>query len=115
MKKIKEVLDDPQIADSVTISLINSPVSDLKPEILQTVKQVSDKLWPGIPILPVMGVGASDGKYLRAAGMPTYGISSVFLDVDDFRMHAKDERIRIEDFYDGLNYNYALIRAFSSK
>ena len=115
MKKIKEVLGDPQIADSVTISLINSPASDLKPEILQKVKQVSDKLWPGIPILPVMGVGASDGKYLRAAGMPTYGISSVFLDVDDFRMHAKDERIRIADFYDGLNYNYALIRAFSSK
>jgi acetylornithine deacetylase/succinyl-diaminopimelate desuccinylase-like protein len=114
INKIIDLLGDSQIVISVIIPLINSPVSGLNPEVLQTVKQVSDKLWPGIPVLPVMGVGASDGKYLRAAGILTYGISGVFLDVDDFRMHAKDERIRVEDLYDGLEYNYEIIKAFSS-
>lgn len=115
VNKMTGVLNDSQIVVSVIIPLINSPASDLNPEILQTVNRVSNSLWPGIPVLPVMGVGASDGKYLRAAGMPTYGISGVFLDVDDFRMHGKDERIRVDDFYDGLQYNYELIKAFSTK
>jgi acetylornithine deacetylase/succinyl-diaminopimelate desuccinylase-like protein len=115
VKKITEILNDSQIVVSVIIPLINSPSSDLKPEIMQTVERVSNTLWPGIPVLPVLGVGASDGKYLRASGMPTYGISGVFLDVDDFRMHGKDERIRVDDFYDGLQYNYELIKAFSTQ
>jgi acetylornithine deacetylase/succinyl-diaminopimelate desuccinylase-like protein len=115
VKKVTELVNDPQIIISVTIPLIDGSVSELQPESLQKVEQVTHKLWPGIPILPVMGVGASDGKYLRSAGMPTYGISGVFLDVDDFRMHAKDERIRVNDFYDGLDYNYEIIKAFSTK
>jgi acetylornithine deacetylase/succinyl-diaminopimelate desuccinylase-like protein len=114
VNKIKEVLNDSQIVVSVTIPMINGSVSPLTPEISQTVERVTHQLWPGLPVLPILGVGASDGKYLRAAGMPTYGISGVFLDVDDFRMHGKDERIRVEDFYEGLKYQYELIRAFSN-
>jgi len=114
VKKIKDILADSQIVVTVTVPLINGSVSPLTKEISQTVEGVSRKLWPGIPVLPVLSVGASDGKYLRSAGMPTYGISGVFLDVDDFRMHGKDERIQVKDLYDGLEYQYELIRAFSS-
>jgi acetylornithine deacetylase/succinyl-diaminopimelate desuccinylase-like protein len=112
-KNIIQILGDSGIHVSIRMELKNGPASPLNPEIMNKVEQVTKKLWPGIPVLPVMGVGASDGKYLRAAGMPTYGISGVFLDVDDFRMHAKDERIRVEDFYEGLDYNYELIKIFS--
>ena len=114
-KNIVQVLSDTQINVSVRMEMKSGPASPVNPEIMGKVEQVTHKLWPGIPVLPVMGVGASDGKYLRAAGMPTYGISGVFLDVDDFRMHGKDERIRVDDFYDGLDYNYEIIKAFSSK
>jgi acetylornithine deacetylase/succinyl-diaminopimelate desuccinylase-like protein len=114
VRKIKNVLADSQIVVTVTVPLINGSVSPLTQEIRQAVERVTYKLWPGIPVLPILGVGASDGKYLRAAGMPTYGVSGVFLDVDDFRMHGKDERIQVRDFYDGLEYQYELIRAFSS-
>src|SRR5450432_587253 len=112
-KNIIQILGDSGIHVSIRMELKNGPASPLNPEIMNKVEQVTKKLWPGIPVLPVMGVGASDGKYLRAAGMPTYGISGVFLDVDDFRMHAKDERIRVEDFYECLDYNYELIKIFS--
>ncbi|MDP9041588.1 MAG: M20/M25/M40 family metallo-hydrolase, partial [Bacteroidota bacterium] len=113
IKAITHVLNDTQISVSVRMALMKSPASPVDGEIMKKVGEVTHKLWLGIPVLPVMGVGASDGKYLRAEGMPTYGISGVFLDVDDFRMHAKDERIRVDDFYDGLNYNYEIIKAFT--
>jgi acetylornithine deacetylase/succinyl-diaminopimelate desuccinylase-like protein len=111
--RVVQVLSDTGIHVSVRMELKSGPASPVNQEIMGKVEQVTKKRWPGIPVLPVMGVGASDGKYLRAAGMPTYGVSSVFLDVDDFRMHARDERIRVEDFYEGLEYNYEIIKAFS--
>jgi acetylornithine deacetylase/succinyl-diaminopimelate desuccinylase-like protein len=111
--RIVQILGDTGIHVSVRMVLKSGPASPVNREIIDKVEQVTKKFWPGIPVLPVMGVGASDGKYLRAAGMPTYGISGVFLDVDDFRMHARDERIRVEDFYEGLDYNYEIIKAFS--
>jgi len=112
-KTVIQILNDTGIHVSVRMVLKSGPASPVSKEIISKVEMVTNKLWPGIPVLPVMGVGASDGKYLRAAGMPTYGISGVFLDVDDFRMHARDERIRVDDFYEGLEYNYELINAFS--
>jgi acetylornithine deacetylase/succinyl-diaminopimelate desuccinylase-like protein len=111
--RIVQILGDTGIHVSVRMVLKSGPASPVNGEIIDKVEQVTKKFWPGIPVLPVMGVGASDGKYLRAAGMPTYGISGIFLDVDDFRMHARDERIRAEDFYEGLEYNYEIIKTFS--
>jgi len=113
-KNIIQVLNDTGIHVSVRMELKSGPPSPVNPELIAKVEEITGKLWPGIPVLPVMGVGASDGKYLRAAGMPTYGISGIFLDVDDFRMHARDERIRVDDFYDGLEYNYKLLKILSS-
>jgi acetylornithine deacetylase/succinyl-diaminopimelate desuccinylase-like protein len=112
-KTVVQVLNDTGIHVSVRMVLKSGPASPVSEEIIGKVETVTKKMWPGIPVLPVMGVGASDGKYLRAAGMPTYGISGVFLDVDDFRMHARDERIRVDDFFEGLEYNYEIIKAFS--
>jgi acetylornithine deacetylase/succinyl-diaminopimelate desuccinylase-like protein len=113
-KQIIDVVADSQIVVSVMTGLKNNPASALKPEFMQTVEGVTQKLWPGIPVLPVMEVGATDGIYLRGEGIPTYGISGVFIDVDDNRAHGKDERIGVKEFYDGLEYEYQLIRAFSA-
>ena len=79
-----------------------------------TIEMVTEKYLPGIPVLPVLEVGATDGLYLRSAGIPTYGVSGVFIDVDDVRAHGKDERIGVKEFYDGLGYEYNLIKGLSS-
>ncbi len=68
-------------------------------------------MWPGIPIIPNMATGATDGKYLRAAGIPTYGVSGIFGDLDDVRAHGRDERISTKAFYEGLTFNYRLLKA----
>ena len=59
--------------------------------------------------------GATDGKYLRVKGIPVYGVSGMFGDVDDVRAHGKDERIAAKDFYDGIEFMYRFMKALSSE
>jgi acetylornithine deacetylase/succinyl-diaminopimelate desuccinylase-like protein len=62
-----------------------------------------------------MSTGASDGIYLRIHGMPVYGVSGMFCDIDDVRAHGKDERTGVKEFYDGVDFMYRLIKALSSE
>jgi acetylornithine deacetylase/succinyl-diaminopimelate desuccinylase-like protein len=78
-------------------------------------EKVSREMWPGIPIVPVMDAGASDGAVSRAAGIPTYGVPPIFMDVDDDRSHGRDERIRIAEFYVGVDFYYRFVKALSSQ
>jgi acetylornithine deacetylase/succinyl-diaminopimelate desuccinylase-like protein len=89
----------------------NSAESPLTPEITSLVEGVTRRLWPGVPVVPQMETGATDGAFLRAAGIPTYGVSGVFLDIDDIRAHGRDERILVKSFYDGVEYTYQLVLA----
>jgi acetylornithine deacetylase/succinyl-diaminopimelate desuccinylase-like protein len=114
LKEIHDMLEDSQIVVHVMDSLLKNPPSPYNAAFMQTVERVTEKLWPGIPVITVMDVGASDGIYLRGGGIPTYGISGVSVDMDDNRAHGKDERIGVKEFYDGLEYIYAIIKAFSS-
>ena len=114
LKMMSRVLADSQIVITVLNGLSPNPPSPLNPAIMQTVEKVTAKLWPGTPVIPVMETGATDGIYLRGAGIPTYGISGVGIDEDDNRMHGRDERVGVEEFYEGLEYEYVLIKAFSS-
>jgi acetylornithine deacetylase/succinyl-diaminopimelate desuccinylase-like protein len=68
----------------------------------------------GAPLVATMSTGATDGKFTRIAGIPTYGISCMFFDKNDDRSHGKDERVGVQDFYDGVAFNYKLIRELSS-
>jgi acetylornithine deacetylase/succinyl-diaminopimelate desuccinylase-like protein len=68
---------------------------------------------PGVPIVPTMSTGATDGKYLRIAGIPTYGIACMFFDVEDHRSHGKDERVGVQDFYDWDEFGYRFIETLS--
>ncbi len=70
-------------------------------------------MYPGLPIIPSMETGATDGRQLRTAGIPTYGVSGMFLDEDDNREHGRDERVGVQDYYDALAFNYQLVRALA--
>jgi acetylornithine deacetylase/succinyl-diaminopimelate desuccinylase-like protein len=75
--------------------------SPLLPMVMNPVEKVTQRLWPGVPVIPQMETGATDGWRLRDAGIPTYGLSGVPLDVDDERAHGRDERILVKSFYEG--------------
>lgn len=112
--QVRDVLVRVIADDSVRVTPIEDgkpgTASPLMPAIMMPVEKVTTRLWPGVPVIPQMETGATDGWRLRDAGIPTYGLSSVFLDVDDVRAHGRDERIMVKSFYEGVDYMYALVR-----
>ncbi len=110
---LMRVLDDPSIKISVITPATPSPESPLTGNILPTVEKVARQLWPDIVILPQMGAGASDSKYTRIVGMPSYGIDGMFDDLDDARAHGRDERIGVFAFGQEVDFTYRLMREVS--
>jgi acetylornithine deacetylase/succinyl-diaminopimelate desuccinylase-like protein len=103
--------------DQIGVTQIGEPVlsapSALHEEIMDAIAKLSAEFWPGAPIVPTMSVGATDGSYLRNAGIPTYGHSGLAGDVDDVRIHGRDERVRVKSFFDGQEYLYRLVKMLS--
>ena len=67
-------------------------------------------MFPGVVVVPSMSTGATDGLFLRNAGIPTFGVDGTFGDVEDVRAHGGDERIGIKQFYEGLEFQYRLLK-----
>ena len=76
------------------------------------IARLSAEFWPGA-VLPTMSAGATDGSYLRNAGIPTYGHSGLAADVAESRAHGRDERILVKSFFEGGEYLYRLVKAFA--
>jgi acetylornithine deacetylase/succinyl-diaminopimelate desuccinylase-like protein len=108
-----QVLADPAIGISVTEPGEANPASPLTPEIMSRVESSVHSMWPGVLVIPALNIGASDSTYTRAAGIPTYGLCSIFYDLDDDRAHADDERIGVENFYEGVEFTYRLLKSMS--
>jgi len=84
-------------------------------EVFDALDKIVPEMWPGIPVLPTMSTGASDGVYTNAAGMPTYAVSGEQEDRDDVRAHGKDERIGVESFYRGVDFYYAFLKEVTER
>jgi acetylornithine deacetylase/succinyl-diaminopimelate desuccinylase-like protein len=111
---LKRVIAD----DSIMIARVEpvkaSPSSPVDPHLFGIVAKISAELWPGAAVLPEMMTGATDGLFLRGAGIPVYGISGMFTDIEDPRAHGKDERLGVTDFYNGVEFMHRLIKALAS-
>jgi acetylornithine deacetylase/succinyl-diaminopimelate desuccinylase-like protein len=112
-KTLEKVLADPRISVTVLNNTGAAPPSPVDPFVMRKLEELSSKLYSGIPVVPVMDTGASDGKYLRLGGIPTYGVPGVFEDVNDDRAHGRDERIGVGDFYDGVDFYYQFIKSLA--
>lgn len=113
-KTLQRVLADEQIAVTPIGSAVLSPASPLNPQIMRAIEKRSAEFWPGAPIVPTMSGGATDGSYLRNAGIPTYGHSGLAGDINDNRAHGKDERVLVKSYFDSLEYLYRLVKDLSS-
>jgi acetylornithine deacetylase/succinyl-diaminopimelate desuccinylase-like protein len=87
----------------------------LIPDVIQPLEKITHEMWPGIPVIPSMADGASDGVYTNAAGMPTYCVSGEAIDRDDIRAHGKDERIRVKSFYRAVDFYYRFLKAVTAE
>jgi acetylornithine deacetylase/succinyl-diaminopimelate desuccinylase-like protein len=114
-RTLVEILADEAISITTSVDPISAPATPLDPEILEPVERLTEAMWPGIPVIPTMNTGATDGLYARNAGIPTYGVSGIFEDLDDNRAHGRDERIGVKQFFDGQEFLYRLVKTLASQ
>jgi len=111
---LKKVVADDQVAFNPMGARTKGPASEMRPDVMEAVNSVTDTFWPGVPAVPIMVMGATDGAYLRAAGIPTYGVQGFFMDRDDIRFHGRDERLGVQSFYEGQAFLYEVVKRLAS-
>jgi acetylornithine deacetylase/succinyl-diaminopimelate desuccinylase-like protein len=113
MAVLKSVVNDPQVTITYVKTNEMAPRSPLRDDVVKPLESLTREMWPGVIVSPVMSNGASDGKYLRIAGIPVYGVSGIF-NADDNRAHGRDERIGVKEYYEGLEFMYRYIKLLTS-
>jgi acetylornithine deacetylase/succinyl-diaminopimelate desuccinylase-like protein len=111
--ELSRLIADDQVRITITTNEGVSPASPLRPDIMKAFTRITDTMWPGVITVPTMAVGGSDGRYLRLAGIPTYGVQGFFQDRDDVRAHGRDERMPVRSFYEGQTFLYEFVKALS--
>jgi acetylornithine deacetylase/succinyl-diaminopimelate desuccinylase-like protein len=115
-EQVKETLEKTVNDSEVKVSIVRrrdgSPPPQLTDEIMNPVRDVAKKMWPGVPIAPLMTAGATDGRFLMVAGIPTYGLSGMFSTTDESNAHGLNEKIRVKSLYEGRDFLEAVVRAY---
>jgi acetylornithine deacetylase/succinyl-diaminopimelate desuccinylase-like protein len=106
---------DPQVDIAQIAPPSRGPASPLTPDLFKSIDAASRATWGGIPVIPFMETGATDGLFLRNAGIPVYGVSPIPYEVDDVRAHGKDERILVRSFYEGIDFMMRLGAALGGR
>jgi acetylornithine deacetylase/succinyl-diaminopimelate desuccinylase-like protein len=112
--RVKVALVPEKTSDGKLIPIVAVPPSPLQPELTKALERTLSTMWSGMQVVPTMSTGATDGKYLRIAGIPTFGIACMFFDMEDDRSHGKDERVGVQDFYEGVEFGYRFMKSLSS-
>ena len=86
----------------------------MRTDVMDSLQAVVGKLWPGLPVIPIMETGASDSIYTMMAGIPSYGICGVAIDRNDVRMHGRDERVPVDSFYKGVEFYYEFLEKLTA-
>lgn len=114
--QVKEILekaiDDPQVKVSIVRRREGSSAPPLTPEIMGPIRTQAAKLWPGVPIAPSMTVGATDGRFLMNAGIPTYGMSGMFAVPGESNAHGLNEKLRVKSLYEGREFLEGIVRSY---
>jgi acetylornithine deacetylase/succinyl-diaminopimelate desuccinylase-like protein len=79
------------------------------------VRAVADRIWPGVAIVPTMATGATDGRFLNARGIPTYGLSGMFHDAEGAHAHGLNERIRVASLMNGRRFLYEIVKIYADQ
>jgi acetylornithine deacetylase/succinyl-diaminopimelate desuccinylase-like protein len=111
--ELQRVLGDEQVRVDIVRRREGSSPPRLTRQILAPVERAAARLWPGVPIIPTMTPGATDGRFLNNAGIPTYGMSGMFSAPGENNAHGLNERIRVRSLYDGREFLEAIVRDYA--
>jgi acetylornithine deacetylase/succinyl-diaminopimelate desuccinylase-like protein len=110
---IQSAVGDPQVAVEIVRRRDGSSPPRLTRAIMGPVERAAARMWPGVPIIPTMTPGATDGRYLNNAGIPTYGMSGMFSAPGESNAHGLNEKIRVQSLYDGRDFLEAIVREYA--
>src|SRR5512143_996844 len=110
---LQGAIADDKVTVSVTSAHGASRMSPLRDDVMGATERLTSQLWPGVPTVPYMVMGGTDGRFLRHAGIPTYGVQGIFYEAGDIRFHGRDERVGVREFYEGQEFLYRLVRELS--
>ena len=113
-QQLADVIGNPAI--SIDQARKDKPLAQmpaLDPAIIGPMEKLSEKYWPGVPVIPSMATGATDGLYLSAVGIPTYGVPGSWGDPDGNGVHGLNERLEVRSVYVGRDYLYDLVKALA--
>ena len=115
--KLEELVADPQIKVTTLEKRSEVPLSPppLTPQVMDPVKAVAAKMWPGVPVVPMMLAGATDGGIPHPGGIPTYGVSRHVRRSDGGGIHGLNERIRVRSLYEGRDFLYRLVKIYANQ
>jgi acetylornithine deacetylase/succinyl-diaminopimelate desuccinylase-like protein len=110
--RLEQAIADPQVAVAIVRRRDGSPAPELTDEILGPVRAMAARLWPGARVAPIMLAGATDGRFLMNAGIPTYGMSGMFAKPDETNAHGLNEKLRVRSLYEGREFLEGIVRAY---
>ena len=111
---LNRVVDDPKVAVIPIGRAVESPPSPLSADVLQAVERVSNTMWPGVTVIPVMSGGYTDSRWLRNAGIAAYGVSGLFSDGPRSGVHGRNEHVGASELYESQKFLYALVKELAS-
>jgi acetylornithine deacetylase/succinyl-diaminopimelate desuccinylase-like protein len=107
---LREAVADEQVGVTATNANGASPMSPLRADVIDAVTRLTTSFWPGVETLPYMVMGGTDGRMLRMAGIPSYGVQGIFCDAGDIRFHGREERVGVREFYEAQEFLYRLAK-----
>lgn len=106
--ELAKAIDDSEVKIAVRNKPESSPVSEMRPDMMKAITRAVHAKHPGVPIVPYLESGGTDGKAYRRAGIPTYGSAGYFSKASEMYAHGLNERLPVSAFYEGLEHVYAL-------
>lgn len=107
-EELQTVIGDPEVRVTLRDTAEASPVSELRPDVTKAITRAVHARYPGVPVVPYLESGATDGKWYRIAGIPTYGSSGLFTKESEMFAHGLNERLPVKAFYEGLEHIYQI-------
>jgi acetylornithine deacetylase/succinyl-diaminopimelate desuccinylase-like protein len=114
--KLVELVADPDV--KVETQETRGPISTpppLTPALLEPIEKLTAQFWPGVPVLPILQAGATDGEFTNGVGIPTYGVEPVFLGPDVGHIHGLNEYVGVESLLEGREFLYRLVRIYAER
>ena len=114
--KLEALIQDPAV--KVTMLETRGPTAvppPLTPQVMAPIEKLSAEFWPGVPVLPILQAGATDGEFTNAVGIPTYGVEPIFVGPDLGHIHGLNEYIGVKSLLEGREFLYRLVKIYADE